>query len=72
MKQVLVRDGQAQAVEVPVPQPGSNEILVRVAFSCISPGTERSQVADTSRGSLVGQVLEQPQRIVKALDMLRN
>ncbi len=72
MKQVLVHDGQAQTVEVPVPQPGSNEILVRVAFSCISPGTERSQVADTSRGSLVGQVLAQPQRVAKALDMLRN
>lgn len=32
---------KTELIEVPLPEPGDHEVLVRIAFSAISPGTER-------------------------------
>ncbi|MFP4564192.1 MAG: alcohol dehydrogenase catalytic domain-containing protein, partial [Spirochaetia bacterium] len=32
---------KAELIEVPLPEPGDEEVLVRIAYSAISPGTER-------------------------------
>jgi predicted dehydrogenase len=40
MKQVLIAGGRAVVKDVPAPAVGPRDILVRVAYSCISSGTE--------------------------------
>jgi predicted dehydrogenase/threonine dehydrogenase-like Zn-dependent dehydrogenase len=50
MKQVLIREGRAVVTEMPRPACGAGEILVRTAFSLISPGTESSALRGTAPG----------------------
>jgi len=47
MRQVILRNGRAVVEEVPVPALFPGSILVRVAFSCISPGTEGATLSST-------------------------
>ena len=47
MKQVILRNSRAVVEEVPVPALFPGSILVRVAFSCISPGTEGATLSST-------------------------
>jgi len=70
LKQVLVRRGLATVVEVPAPVLGTGQVLVEVAYSLISTGTELSGV-QASGQSLAQKVLDQPERIKKVLDSLR-
>lgn len=72
MKQVFIKNGIAILSEVPVSQPGNNELLVRVGFSCISPGTERKRMVDSESGSVVKSAVEKPARVKKAYHMMRS
>ena len=47
MKQLVqdIRSGEARVVDVPVPMPGPGQVLIEVAASVVSPGTERSVVS---------------------------
>ena len=44
MQQVLINDGAVILAEVPAPRVGARNVLVRVAYSCISAGTEMASV----------------------------
>ena len=71
MRQVLIRKGQLLLANVPSPlvEPGS--VLVEVAYSLISTGTELSSVQSSGQ-SLVKKALEQPEKIRKLWDHLRS
>jgi predicted dehydrogenase len=71
MKQVLIKDGEAAVTEVPAPQVGVRNILVRVQHSCISVGTEMAGVKG-SVNPLYKRLLEKPARIKKAFDFVRD
>lgn len=47
MKRVLAQAGAVVVRDVPAPVPGPGDVLVRTAYSAISPGTERSIVVAT-------------------------
>jgi predicted dehydrogenase/threonine dehydrogenase-like Zn-dependent dehydrogenase len=47
MKQVILRNGRAVVEEVPAPALFPGSVLVRVAFACISPGTEGATLSST-------------------------
>lgn len=69
MKQILV--GRCVKVEdVPAPGLGSGEVLVEVAWSLISTGTEVAGV-ESARGGLWATVKEHPQRLAQVLEMIR-
>lgn len=70
MRQALIRKGRVLPCEVPAPVVSPGSVLVKVVNSCISAGTELSGVAASGR-SLVRQALEQPQKVAKALNMMR-
>ncbi len=71
MKQVLIKQGQVVLEDVPAPvvEPGS--VLVRVASSCISIGTEMSGVK-ASGLPLWKRALYQPDNVKKALRMIAS
>jgi predicted dehydrogenase/threonine dehydrogenase-like Zn-dependent dehydrogenase len=71
MKQVLVKSGTIVVAEVPAPVAGPREILVQVAHSCISPGTEMAGLS-VSAFPLYRRALRQPQHVKRALEMARN
>ena len=69
MKQVLIRHGKACVEEIPAPGVEPGTILVRVAASCISIGTEMAGVKATSE-SLLQRALKRPEQVKKVLQMV--
>lgn len=69
MKQVLVGKGQARVREVPDTMIEPGTVLVRVARSCISVGTEMSGVS-SSGVPLWKKALAQPAKIKQVIDMV--
>lgn len=71
MKQVLVRGGGVVIEEVPAPEAGARQILVRVAYSCVSAGTEIAGVK-MSGLPLYRRVLKQPQHARRVFELARD
>jgi hypothetical protein len=71
LKQVLVNKGGVAVVEVPAPLVMDGGVLVEVAYSLISTGTEISGLEDSGQ-SLVRKALEQPDRVQKVMEYLRR
>ncbi|MEK6274713.1 MAG: Gfo/Idh/MocA family oxidoreductase [Actinomycetota bacterium] len=71
MKQVVLRGGKTQVVEVPEPGPAPGFVLVANAASAISSGTERSVVASGS-GSLAARAIKNPQLVAQTLRHARE
>ena len=69
MKQALVSKGRVYPGSVPAPGASPGCALVKVAYSCISPGTETS-VLRASGASLIKRAIEQPERVKKALQIM--
>ena len=68
MKQVIqsARSGKLAVKDVPAPNPGAGEILVRTRASVISAGTERMVVAFAKK-SLAGKAQARPDLVKKVL-----
>lgn len=71
MKQVLIRGGAAGVDEVPAPGAPPRGLLVRVASSTISAGTERASV-QMSKLPLYRRALAQPHHAKRALEVARR
>ena len=71
MKQVLIKAGSAVVEDVPAPQVGHKNILVRVTHSCISVGTEMAGVK-MSGLPLYQRALKQPEHVKRVLEMMRD
>ncbi|NLT52454.1 MAG: Gfo/Idh/MocA family oxidoreductase [Ignavibacteria bacterium] len=71
MIQAIVKKGKVIGEEVPAPNVSENSLLIKVVNSCISPGTEMSGVAASGK-SLIKKAMDQPEKIKKALDWMRN
>ena len=71
MRQVLIKRGSVVVDNVPAPLLDENGILVEVAYSLISTGTEVGGVEQSGK-SLVRRALEQPEKVRKLVDHLRR
>ena len=71
MKQILQnpRSGKLEQVEVPAPAPDRGQILVRNAYSVMSPGTEKLAM-DFARSSLVGKARSRPDLVAQVIRKL--
>ncbi|MGE5848597.1 MAG: bi-domain-containing oxidoreductase [Candidatus Methylomirabilota bacterium] len=75
MKQVILRHGRAVVEEVPAPALLPGSILVRVAFSCISPGTEGATLSSTEVRmglGLIKSALRHPDKVRQVIASLRS
>jgi predicted dehydrogenase len=72
MKAVLLRpkDGEILVEEVPAPQPGPGQVLVRNHYSLLSAGTERARL-EVAGDSLIGKARRRPDQVKQVLDNLR-
>lgn len=66
-----MKDGTVYVADVPAPGVGAKNVLVRVAFSCISSGTEMASL-QMSGLPLYRRALKQPANVKKVLDMVRE
>lgn len=71
MKQVLTQKGNILLLNIPAPLIGKGQVLVEVVYSLISSGTELDTIQSTSK-SLVEKALEQPEKVKKLLDFLKQ
>jgi polar amino acid transport system substrate-binding protein len=71
VKQVVLRGGKTQVVDVPEPAPAPGSALVANSASAISSGTERSVVASGS-GSLAARAIKNPQLVAQTLRHARE
>ena len=71
MKQVLLTRGGVIVDNVPAPLLDDDGILVEVAYSFISVGTEMSGVNQAQK-SFVKQAVEQPEKVKKLIDHFRQ
>lgn len=71
MKQVLLKKGKAIVDEIPVPMVDAENVLVKVAYSCISAGTEMAGIKSSGQ-TIIQRALRQPQNIKKGLNMIKQ
>jgi predicted dehydrogenase len=71
LKQVLIRRGSPIVADVPAPQLADRTILVEVAYSLVSTGTEQASIAAGGK-SLLRRAYEQPSNIARGLQMVRE
>ena len=73
MKQVLQspRSGALEIVDVPAPAVGPGQVLVRNAFSVMSPGTEKMAM-DFARKSMLGKARSRPDLVNQVLRKLKQ
>ena len=69
MKQVFIKNGAAVVEDVPAPAAAPGEVLVRVANSCISVGTEMSGLQATSE-PIWKRAARRPNKVLNAIKML--
>ena len=71
MKQLLGRSGKVFLKEVPAPQVGPKNILVRVERSCVSVGTEMAGIK-MSGLPLYRRALKQPHHVKRVIQLMRD
>jgi len=71
MLQAIIKKGIVFSEEVPAPVVSDGSVLIKVVKSCISAGTELSSVVASGQ-PLIKRALEQPEKVVKVLNMLRS
>lgn len=71
MKQVIQGHKGVSLIEVPIPIIESGCVLVKLAYSLISAGTEISSLQSGSSG-LLKKALNQPEKVQKLIEMIRK
>lgn len=71
MKQILAKSGSVKIEDIPAPLLNDDSVLVEVAYSLVSTGTEISGVTSSGK-SLVQRAMERPEQVVRMLDHLRK
>jgi predicted dehydrogenase/threonine dehydrogenase-like Zn-dependent dehydrogenase len=71
MKQVLIRKGSVQVENIPTPLLDDNHILIEVAYSLISTGTEVTGVKRSGQ-SLASKAIHDPEKLTKLLNTLKQ
>lgn len=71
MKQLLVKKGKIIVEQVPTPVVDPNHVLVKVAYSCISPGTEMTTVKGSGE-PLYKRLIRKPEYLKKVYDLIKE
>ncbi|KAA3656575.1 MAG: oxidoreductase [Calditrichaeota bacterium] len=75
MKQTVIKSGKILLEDVPLPKVGSGTIVIKVAYSCISQGTELSGYVNSGKSKvekITDIVKKNPEKINKAIDKVKS
>lgn len=75
MKQIIVKSGKTLIEEVPKPVISDGNVLVKVACSCISQGTELAGIKSSGKSTtqkIIEAVKTQPEKIKKGIDFVKK
>lgn len=73
MKQVVQspKTGKLELIDVPCPQPGPGQALIRSRFSVVSPGTEKMAM-DFARKTMLGKARSRPDLVKQVVGKLKH
>ena len=73
MKQLLqsLKDGRTEVIDVPVPKPSANNIVIKTRVSLISSGTER-MLLEFGEGNMWKKVKSQPDKVKQVLEKMKT
>src|SRR2546422_424007 len=73
MKQILqdLSSGETRIEDVPCPQGGRGQLLIRTTRSLISSGTERMLV-EFGKASLINKARSQPEKVRQVIEKIRT
>jgi len=71
MRQLFFAQGKPTILEVPIPLMDDHSVMVEVAYSFISIGTEFHTLKQAGKG-LIGKILSQPEKIEKAVNIAKS
>ena len=72
MRQAIISKGKVSAKEVSAPNVNPGSLLIKVVNSCISAGTEISNVKGTKVDGLIKKALQQPERVAQVLNSVKS
>lgn len=72
MQQALIKNGKIESVEVAAPSVSPGTVLIKTVYSCISAGTEGAGIAASKSKSLIKAAMDQPEKVEKAWQMLKE
>ncbi len=72
MRQAIISKGKVSAQEVSAPNVNPGSLLIKVVNSCISAGTEISNVKGTKVDGLIKKALQQPERVAQVLNSVKS
>ncbi len=72
MRQIIqnLKTGETTLEQIPIPKPGSGQVLIRTSHSLVSLGTERMLV-EFSKANLVQKAKQQPDKVKQVLDKIK-
>src|SRR2546427_762117 len=71
MKQLVSSPSGVSVIDVPSPTPRSGQVLVRVQYSCVSPGSELAAIA-SHKESLLRKLRARPEKALAIWRLLRS
>ncbi|MAZ78147.1 MAG: dehydrogenase [Legionellaceae bacterium] len=73
MKQILqdLKKGDTQLVDLPCPQCGPGQLLIRSRYSLISAGTER-MLLEFGQAGWLGKIRQQPDKVRQVIDKIKT
>ncbi|MEQ8572749.1 MAG: dehydrogenase, partial [Fulvivirga sp.] len=73
MKQILqsFKTGKTELTEIPVPNVGKGQVLIRTTRSLVSLGTEKMLV-DFGKANLLQKARQQPDKVKMVLDKIKT
>ena len=73
MKQIVqsLSDGTTELIDVPVPLPGANQVLIRTTRTLVSRGTERMLV-EFGRANFLEKARQQPDKVRQVVDKVKT
>ena len=64
-------NGSVELIDIPIPNVGDNEVLIKTTVSLVSKGTEK-MLTDFGKSNLIGKALKQPEKVKLVVNKIKT